>query len=96
MAIFIYSAAIALCFVAVIGFGIWYLLDRRSQVNERAEEQKVEITQLREITAHLQEIENPTPEQFRARLKEGIERCLKEPSCKALFPTIDDNGGQGG
>lgn len=93
LSIFIYSAAIALCFCVVIALSVWYLLDRRQQAADRAEEQQEQIAQLQSVTRQLRVIQNPTPEEYRARLKEGIERCLQEPECKRLFPTIENDGG---
>jgi uncharacterized protein HemX len=92
LALFIYSGSIALCFVLIIGFGVWYLLDRRATVNERSKNQAAEIQKLQKITDQIRTITSPTPQEYKVQLKKGIERCLKEAECRKLFPTIDGGG----
>jgi hypothetical protein len=85
LSLYIYSGAIALCFVMVIGFGVWYLLDRRDTAAQHAQEQQAEIQQLQQVTNDLNTVKNPTPEQFKARVKEALQSCLNDPDCKKLL-----------
>lgn len=42
------------------------------------------------VLRKLRQLTQPTPAEYREQLKEGIKRCLSEPSCKDLFPTLKD------
>lgn len=90
LALFIYSGSIALCFCVVIALGVWYTIDRRNQAADRVQYQSAQIQRLQDVTSQLKKITSPTPEQYRQQIKEGIQRCLDEPECKKLFPTIED------
>jgi hypothetical protein len=85
LSLYIYSGAIALCFVLVILFGVWYLLDRRDTAAQHAQEQQAEIQQLQQVTNDLNAVKNPTPEQFKLRVKEALQSCLNDPDCKKLL-----------
>lgn len=80
----IVGVALALALVAVT---IIALAVNRVQ-EESIQNNRDRIADIKREQERLDTLLNPTPEQYRRRLREGIERCLREPECRRLFPKI--------
>lgn len=82
--LFIYSTAIAIALLLIIAGGTYMFIElgRQARVNAK------NIERLDDLTERLTALTNPTPEQFRKQLAEGIKRCLKFPECRKLFPNV--------
>lgn len=80
----VFSLILGLVFAIVIILGVFALSEfkKQSRINT------VNIHQLQDVNKQLKFILKPTPAQYRKQLKEGIKRCLAEPSCRKLFPKV--------
>lgn len=99
----IYSLVIGLAIAGIIVIGALYLHDRRARTSDALKANQAAnaanhqaIKRLDALTAELQRLTNPTPQQYREALKEGIKRCLQEPECRKLFPNITEQSTGGG
>lgn len=86
----VYSGLISMCFVLVIVAAVFYLNDRHTQTVNRQKHDASQIAQLQAVTRDLKAITNPTPDQYKQQLSEGIKRCLQTPECRKLFPKISE------
>lgn len=90
---------------AIIGVGmamtiaavVWIALAVNDVQNGRIEDnenrnrqQARQLREQRRITEELRQLTNPTDEEYRRQFRRGIGRCLREPSCRRLFPTLSE------
>lgn len=82
------GAIVGVAMALTLGAVVWIAF----RINDFQQDQIAKNTKINEkqdaLIDGLRKLTNPTPEEYRRALKEGIERCLKEPTCRELFPRL--------
>lgn len=82
--------------VAAAIVGGHLLLDYRSNEiahnTDRSEDAARTNRRQARLIHRLDVLTHPSPAQYRRQLREGIRRCLREPSCRRLFPALASRG----
>lgn len=83
------AMAVTLLVVVIIAIRVTDIQrDDIQQNKKQIRIQKKTDRQLKSAVRELRRLTNPTPEEYRKQLQEGLKRCLREPACRRLFPAI--------
>lgn len=85
------GVAQALTIGAVIAIAIMINDFQQTEIGDnkdRLDHQAAIIRRQEKLIAGLNALTHPTHAQYRRQLREGIRRCLREPSCRRLFPKL--------
>lgn len=96
--LFIFSLLLGLALAGVVLLGIYGYFQFDSQnddIGVQSDANALAIKRLDRVTKELKKITNPTPAQYRKALKADLERCLREPECRKLFPGIAKKANRG-
>lgn len=102
---FVYAGLVLGVVLAILGCAVAYVIwhggneqddadatkqhqidDNTARVNDLA----VVVETLNAVVNRLNAVTNPTPDQFRRQLREGVRRCLAEPDCRRLVPGVEN------
>lgn len=80
----LYSAILGLTLAGLVALIVLVL----SALGDKVTDNSTEIERLDSLTAQLRALTHPTPAQYREQVRVGIQRCLREPACRRLFPGL--------
>lgn len=78
------GAGLALALLAVV----WIALEINRLQEAQIDSNAARIAEVERVQEALRKLTQPTPEEYREQLKQGIKRCLQAPECRRLFPGL--------